>query len=621
MFALLLLAAQVQDTITVTATRTETRLSDTPASVVVLPKEAIAASAATTVDNALREVPGFTLFRRSDSRTANPTSQGVSLRGIGASGASRALVLDDGIPLNDPFGGWIYWGRVARASLDRIEVVRGGGSELYGSAAMGGVVQFIRRPTSSDALVVDAGGGSERTAVTSLFAATQRHAWSGSVSGDFLTSAGYILVQPSQRGAVDTPANSHHTAFDATVERAFGDSARAFLRASRYDERRENGTPLQTNDTAIRQLAAGADLGGLDARVYVTHQDYAQSFSAIATDRNSERLTVLQKVPSRGEGASVQWGGSLFTRHALLAGGELRAVRGESDEEQFTARGTSFVSSGGRQRTESAFAEDLISVSSKVTVTTGLRYDQWNGRSAWSPRLAVLVHATDRLALTASAYRAFRAPTLNELYRSFRVGNILTLANASLGAERLNAIEAGARFGNVRVTAFSMTTEDAIANVTQSVTPSLITRQRQNLGSSRSRGFEVDGDWHLGVPWQLSAGYLLSDATVTAGDLRGKRLPQVPRNSATAQLAYTPSRVTFGLQTRWSGRQFDDDLNTLPLRSYFAADVFTSVPLIPLLSATIAIENALDRRIETSATPVITLANPRTIRFGLRYTR
>src|SRR5438105_14768984 len=127
------LSPQSSDSITVTATRTETKLSDTPSSVVILNRDAINKSAATTIDDALREVPGFTLFRRSGSRSANPTSQGVSLRGVGASGASRALVLDDGIPLNDPFGGWIYWGRVPRVAIDRVEVMRGGASDLYGS--------------------------------------------------------------------------------------------------------------------------------------------------------------------------------------------------------------------------------------------------------------------------------------------------------------------------------------------------------------------------------------------------------------------------------------------------------------------------------------------------------
>src|SRR5512140_1798536 len=129
---------RASEAIVVSATQTETRLSDTPASVIVISGTTLATTAASTTDDALRQVPGFALFRRSGSRSANPTSQGVSLRGLGASGASRALVLDDGIPLNDPFGGWIYWSSVPRESLDRVEVVRGGVSQLYGSSALGG---------------------------------------------------------------------------------------------------------------------------------------------------------------------------------------------------------------------------------------------------------------------------------------------------------------------------------------------------------------------------------------------------------------------------------------------------------------------------------------------------
>src|SRR5438270_6977036 len=150
-------ALSTQDSITVTATRTKTRLADTPASVVVLDRSAIAS--APTLDDALRQVAGFTLFRRTGSRTANPTSQGVSLRGVGASGASRALVLDDGIPLNDAFGGWVYWGRVPATSLDRVEVLRGGASDRYGSGAVGGVVQFVRRRDA--AVVANISDGSE----------------------------------------------------------------------------------------------------------------------------------------------------------------------------------------------------------------------------------------------------------------------------------------------------------------------------------------------------------------------------------------------------------------------------------------------------------------------------
>lgn len=620
------------ETIVVTATQMKTRLSDTPASVVVITREAMQTTAASTTDDALRQVPGFTLFRRSGSRSANPTSQGVSLRGVGASGASRALVLDDGIPLNDPFGGWIYWGRVPRLAIDRIEVVRGGASDLYGSGAMGGVVQFIRRINNDD-VAFETSAGDEGTGTASLFAAMKRGDWSGSIDADFLTTSGYILVQPSQRGSVDVEADARHTTIDAAIR-----LLSSFLRLSHYSESRDNGTPLQVNDTSIRQIAAGTDIrtfsGSLLLRGYGSDQDYHQTFSAIAPDRNSERLTVDQHVPSSGRGGSVAWF-STIGRNVIVAGGDARQVKGASDELQFAAINAKITRSdvSGRQRNAAAYVEDVATLSPRITLSAGIRLDSWRNfdaqrnsapladRSddAWSPRLTLLVHASDRLTFTASAYKAFRAPTLNELYRNFRVGNVQTLANESLGAEHLSAIELGVRSGPLRLTMFSMSTDDTIANVTLSSTPALITRQRQNLGSSRSRGAELDADQRLSTHWRLSAGYLFCDAAITSGALAGKRLPQVPRNTATMQLAFTPSRGTAGIQARWSSMQFDDDVNQFPLRSYAVADLFASYPIAARFDATIAIENATNRRVEVSATPVLTLGTPRTIRVGVRY--
>jgi outer membrane receptor protein involved in Fe transport len=644
MFALLAVCAVLVDdpqtsppaaseTIVVTATQTKTRLSDTPTSVVVISREAMQTTAASTTDDALRQVPGFTLFRRSGSRSANPTSQGVSLRGVGASGASRALVLDDGIPLNDPFGGWIYWGRVPRVAIDRIEVVRGGASDLYGSGAMGGVVQFIRR--TNDDVAFETSAGNEGTGTASLFAAMKRGDWSGSIDADFLTTSGYILVQPSQRGIVDVEADARHTTLDAAIRHA-----ESFLRLSHYSESRNNGTPLQINDTSIRQIAAGTDIrtggGSLLLRGYDSDQDYHQTFSAIAADRDSERLTVDQRVPSSGRGGSLEWF-STIGRNVIVAGGDARQVKGASDELQFAAVNGKITHAdvSGRQRNAAAYVEDVATLSPRVTLSAGIRFDSWrnfdaqrNGApladrndDAWSPRLTLLVHASDRFTFTASAYKAFRAPTLNELYRNFRVGNVQTLANESLGAEHLSAIEFGVRSGPLRLTMFSMSTDDTIANVTLSSTPALITRQRQNLGSSRSRGAELDFEQRLSRQWRLSAGYLFCDAVVTTGDLAGKRLPQVPRNTATLQLAFMPSRGSAGIQARWSSMQFDDDVNQFPLRSYAVADLFASYPIAPRFDATIAVENATNRRVEVSATPVLSLGTPRTIRVGVRYGR
>jgi outer membrane receptor protein involved in Fe transport len=592
---LIVLLAQAAETITVTATRTKTRLADTPASLVVLDRTAVLN--APTADDALRSVPGFALFRRTGSRTANPTSQGLSLRGVGASGASRALVLDDGIPLNDAFGGWVYWGRVPRAALDRVEVLRGGASDLYGSAAMGGVVQFIRR--ADDGVGLDVSGGSARTGSASLFAAHDFDAWRGSVAADILRTDGYVLVDRGQRGAVDVDANARHAAIDATAEKEFGEIGRAFLRASHYNESRENGTPLQINDTNFRQLALGLDAGPFVARAYGSEQDYHQTFSAISADRNSERLTVDQRVPSRARGGSLQFAHGVGDRNALVAGVEERNVAATDIENTTRTKGA--------QRTAGAFVEDSVIVAPSLTVTGALRLDRWRDDAAWSPRLSALWKANDRVAVTAAAYRAFRAPTLNELLRNFRVGNVLTLANGALGPERLSAVEAGVRFASFRATLFSMTTDDTISNVTLSTTPSLITRQRQNQGSSRSRGVELDADRRVGRDWRLSAGWLFADATLSTG----RQTPQVPRNTATLQATW---RNAVGVQARWSARQFDDDLNQFPLRGYAAVDVFASHGFVYA-----AVENVTNARIEAGATPVVTLGQPRAFRAGLRW--
>jgi outer membrane receptor protein involved in Fe transport len=591
--------AQVTDSITVTATRTETRVADTPASVVVLSQETLRDTAAPTLDDALRQVAGFTLFRRAGSRVANPTAQGVTLRGVGASGASRALVLDDGVPLNDPFGGWVYWGRVPRVAIDRAEVLRGGASDLYGNAAMGGVIQFVRGGRSP-ALRVETSGGSQETGTASVFAAGKNL----SVAADLLTTGGYVLVRPSQRGAVDTRADSHHASVDATLR-----GAGAFVRASYYDESRANGTPLQVNDTKIRQLAGGWDRGPLSLRAYASDQDYYQTFSAVADDRNSERLTVVQRVPSQGAGATAQWTTTLGARHVLLAGVEGRYAKGRSDEQ----RGALFVSAGGTQETGALYVEDLFAVTPALSITAGLRADRWR-ETELSPRLSVLWRANPSLAFSGAAYRGFRAPTLNELHRGFRVGNINTLPNADLRSEILTGYELGARFRNARLTLFDMHVDDTIANVTLSVTPSLITRQRRNLGSTRSRGAELDGEWRFAGDWRVSGSWLFVDAKVEES---GLRVPQVPRNQLTAQASWRAAAV----QARWSAMQFDDDRNELPLDGYLVVDAFYAHPFRKGFDATLAVENLFDEKVEVSATPVVTLGQPRAIRIGLRYAR
>src|SRR5439155_8227449 len=198
----------------------------TAASVAVLSNEDLSTTAALTVDDALRQIPGFSLFRRSGSRTANPTSQGVSLRGVGASGASRAVVLADGIPINDPFGGWVFWGRAPRQAINRIEVVQGGASSLYGTDALGGVINLISRDARESAFSFEASYGNEQTPDVSLFAGGRLFQWAAQLSAEAFHTDGYILVDETQRGRVDTKAGAEHKTVELTLERLISDRGR-----------------------------------------------------------------------------------------------------------------------------------------------------------------------------------------------------------------------------------------------------------------------------------------------------------------------------------------------------------------------------------------------------------
>ena len=600
--------------VVVSATRTELKLSEIPGSAIELSPEDISANAGLTLDDVLRQVPGFSLFRRSSSRVANPTTQGVSLRGLGASGPSRALVLEDGVPLVDPFGGWVYWDQVPRAELSSIEVFRGGESNLYGSDALGGVIQMLTRVPSGPAFSIDTSYGTENTHDLSAWGGTKISRWDFESGVDMSRTDGYTLVTPSQRGLVDTNADSKHAAVDAGLGYQISNNGRAFLRGTFFDEARNNGTPFQKNSTGMSTGTAGinANVGSKDsflARVSGLVEGYDQTFSSIRADRNHETLTNIQHVPSQELGGALQWNHEL-RKHTLIGGVDVQEVMGASDEQLFSAiSGNHFANNiaGGRQRSTGIFGEDIFRVNDKWTVIAGARWDDWSNFSgntvritipdgmavgqffpnrsetSFSPRLSLMRNLGSNAAVWVSGYRAFRAPTLNELYRSFRQGSALTENNPALRAERLTGAETGGRINGFnhklesRATAFWADIVNPVTNVTLSSTQTLTTRQRQNLGRIRSLGGELDGILHVSNTIQLSAGYQFTHAYVENSTqlLVGKLVPQVPKHQLTWEARYwNPTRIMVSVEGRYASSQFDDDLNTFVLGRYYVMNLF-----------------------------------------------
>ncbi len=326
--------------IVVSAAETD-RVPAEPRDTSVISRQDVQATGALALDDVLRQAPGFQLFRRSGSLFANPTSQGVSLRGVGSNGASRAAVLLDGIPINDPFGGWVYWTQVPRVSIGSIEVLNGAASDTYGGGALGGVVNIQSRPVIRSFASVEASYGNESTPDGSFDAGVVIGPWAVSATGQALKTSGYIIVPPGQRGMVDVPAGTADLAGSLIVSRKLGENGLVFVRGNLFGESRENGTPVTRNNTRTPSIDVGWDwsqarAGAFSLRVFGSSEVFNQNFSSVAANRDSEFLTDRQRSPSQQVGFAGQWRRS-FRRHSVTAGIEGRDAEGHSAETTFTA--------------------------------------------------------------------------------------------------------------------------------------------------------------------------------------------------------------------------------------------------------------------------------------------
>lgn len=656
--------ATIQQSLNVTATRTAilpTGAEDLELqpSTTILPSAALQQFGAITVDDKLRQVPGFSLLRRSGSMTANPTSQGVSLRGLGASGASRALVLNDGIPINDPYGSWIFWGRVPLASLDEAQVVPGGVSSLYGNDALGGVINLETRSSVQTNFAMEASFGNNNTPFGSAYGGLRSENWAVSGSAEGFNSDGYIDVPANIRGSVDTPVSSEHATSNVKVERFFGEHGRMFLDGGLYGEHRDNGTPLQINATTLRELGFGTDwqsqrAGALTLRLFGGTENYHQTFSSIGPNRNSEALTNDQHVPVQQMGFIGQWSKAISSRFSMLAGLDGQDVQGWSLERSYVlGKPTANLANGGRQQYLGAFVEGIFQLSRRWSLSASAREDLWSnfdahssrtpiagktstvyyparGQNSFDPRATLSYRFDNGVVLYGSGYRSFRAPTLNELYRSFRVGNVQTLANPYLVAEHFAGFETGVRASmlhqrlQVNGTFFWGYVTSPIANVTLTVTPSLILRQRQNLGKIQAPGFQVGASWRITDTLNFSAAYQLVDSTVVSYPanpaLVGNMIPLVPRNNVTFQATWqAPKRFMVAIQGRAASNEYDDDRNLLPLGSYFVLSGSVSHSLYKAVDMFVAGENITNSSYEIARTPYVNLGQPVLVRVGLRW--
>ncbi|HEY9217917.1 MAG TPA: TonB-dependent receptor, partial [Phenylobacterium sp.] len=542
------------DAVIVEAARLPASPSERAFSILTLEGEAIAT--APRLDEALTATPGVQLFRRTSSQASNPTTQGISVRSIAGSGASRALVTLDGVPQNDPFGGWVLWTGLPPIAVEQARVVRGAGAGPYGAGALTGSIQLQERtsvPRGGEYEVYGGErglvGGAAAGAVGDVFAAVAAE-----------RSDGWIPMGEG-RGAAD--AELYYRGLSGALRWTPKLAGRELaLRLSGFQEKRGAGivgadsrAAGATASATLADAAEGEELGWR-AQAWAKRSDLENRSAAVAAGRiGTTPANEQYATPAVGYGFNAA-----LRRDRAVGGWELgadaRLFDGET-RENYRYMGGAFTRgriAGGTQSVVGIYGEAYRNAGPWL-LTAGARLDRWatfdghrrewdlasgaatldnrpQDRDGWLPtgRVGARYDAGSSLYLRGAAYAGFRPATLNELYRPFRVGNDVTEANAELSPEKLYGIEFGlGSEGPWRwdVTVFANRLDGAIANVTIGfgegtfpiagfIPAGGVLRQRQNAGHVDAYGVEaqIERRWER-ASVRLAGAY--TDAEVDGG--------------------------------------------------------------------------------------------------------
>ena len=623
-----------------------------------------------TIDEMLAREPSFSLYRRQSSMFGNPTSAGVSLRNTGATAASRSLVLLDGIPQNDPFGGWVYWGRYDAASLDSIRIVPSSRSAVWGNQSPAGVIQMNGNAPFEDRHVLKLGGGSQGTLSSSTVhqMSNAENTRSVSVAAFKLHSDGFYALPLEQRGAVDRRLETD--LWGTNVKLAFLAAPGLTIEpmVSYYSEDRGNGTELSQNSTEALDLSlrVTSENGDLSWQALGWHQrrGFTSVFSSVTEDRSTEIKALDQfDVPGRGTGGAFTLRWDSGDAWSITTGTDLRFLSGETNEDAGIFRRRE---AGGEQAFEGIFVAGGYKMNELTRIDAGLRLDAWQLRDArrietslinGSPLRADFPEDRDgfepsaSIELTRNLHKdlagrvsggsAFRLPTLNELYRPFRVRNDIVEANPLLDNERFVSIEGGLdwtpseRF-KMKASVFHHWISDAIANVPVTdageikeifgfLPPGGTASQRRNVEEAQVAGIEAGFEWLPVEEVTLGLNGLWSETRFSDSPdqplLEGKPFPQTPELRLIASGEWRATdRFSVFCGVEYGTSQFDDALASRSIPDYTSVRIGASYRLAGAVYQ-VRVENLFDQQIETglSSDGLRTVAAPRSVWIGAEW--
>jgi vitamin B12 transporter len=625
---------------------------------VVIDRDRLTMSASKRVEDVLRDAAGFQQFRRSDARSAHPTSQGATLRGLGGNASSRALILLDGVPMIDPFGGWVSWAALDPARIGQIRVTRGGGSGVFGAGALAGTIEMTSvSPGDADRLTASVNYGSRNAVDADVGASANLGTGFVLVSGGYARGDGFLPIIAADRGPVDRAARYRQSRLSGRVVLPIGSETELQANGAFLLDKRDRGLPFTGNrnrsiDASVRLVGHG--LWGWEATSWLQVRQFSSGFASVNAARTVATQSLDQyDVPATGVGGRFEIRPPLGDAVTVRLGGDARHVDVKTGELFSFVAGTATRNrmAGGNQTALGGFVDGTIQPLANVTLTASGRIDHW---SIDDGSLTEIVRATGIFAtnsvfpdrsgheitaragiawkpvgtftVRSAAYTGWRLPTLNELYRPFRVGADVTQANAALDPERVKGIDVGAEYHplpgwHLGGTLFWNRLDHAIANIT--IAPSIA--RRDNLDAIHSRGVEIDGGMAFGN-WRFGLAYSHVDARVrssgVASAANGLRPAQTPRDQLGMSAEWhRPGSFRIGTTLRYVGRQYEDDQNSRRLTDALTVDAVAILPVGKGFSVELRGENLANAEVQAgiASDGTVERATPRSLTIGLRY--
>lgn len=635
----------------VTATRTARKPEDIPSRLSQINSQTIDIQPVLSTDAVLTLIPGANLDRPQGIFSKNAS---ITMRGL--NGSPRILILVDGVPVSKTDGGGVNWNRIIPDNIDRIEVIKGPVSTVYGGNAMSGVINVItRKPKSPVDGELKLFGGTYNT-FGGLFRLTGK---TGSVNkgfyyginGFYRQGDGYIIVPESSRDSLDVKTYLKEFSALAKVGYQYGQGSYTELEYSYYDDKRGDGTRIYEPDggyncypTHYVRVTTNNYFGRINwiLKGFYQNEHYLRQ-SETMSEKKGKKYTLYNTDAYRvdqGIWTNISW----KVKPGLTFTGGLDLKQGSVDGKDIYITSTDILENKGKMNFLAFFGEaEWQPFSRKVSLLAGLRYDvseffdgsfiiqdpttltefmtsyptdfqdmTWD---AWSPKAGIKYRFSKNFDLYFSYSHGFRPGMLDDMCRNGNVSKGFKLANPKLQPEKVDNFELGSTlkpFPGLLLEPsvyYTLGTDfhyfvgngDSIATGGDNLKPII---QRQNVSQIRVIGAEITCSWKINTHFNLLANYAWNDSKIrkfdttgrTAKDLTGKFIMEVPVNQAFSGIYFKNKILQSSLVFNFHGAQYSDDENTLQTPAYQTFDFKIGTILYNHININLVVQDIFDNR-------------------------